>query len=73
MRALDTPAWAATHAVLRRAESLYWSAKEQTLDVMLGARTLRDYLGVEWLSRHPRVLPALQELEIQIQDIARQA
>ena len=73
MRAIDAPAWGATHAALRRAETLYWAAKRATLATTLGALAPRDYLGLEWLSRHPRVLPALQDLEIRLQDVARQA
>lgn len=73
MRAVDTPWWAATHAALRRAETLYWAAKQSSLDEALGARSPRDYLGSEWLSRHPRILPAVQDLESHLRDFARQA
>ena len=73
MRALDTPAWSATHAALGRAEILYWSAKHASLPATLGEQSVRQYLGLEWLSRHPRVLPALQELELSLDDIADQA
>jgi hypothetical protein len=73
MRAIDTPAWRETHAALGHAESLYWSAKQAALAQTLGTRTIREYLGLAWLSRHPRVLPALQELELSLEDIADQA
>ena len=73
MRALDTPAWSATHAALGRAETLYWSAKHASLQATLGELSVRQYLGLEWLSRHPRVLPALQELDLSLDDIADQA
>jgi len=73
MRALGTPWWSDTHAALRRAEELYWAAKHGRLEVAMGARSPRDYLGQDWLSRHPRILPALQDLESHLQDFARQA
>ncbi|MGA2707770.1 MAG: hypothetical protein ABSF86_05145 [Steroidobacteraceae bacterium] len=72
-RAIDTPEWRRTHAALRRAEVLYWAAKKSMLGDALGEQSPRAYLGVEWLARHPRVLPAIQDLESQMQDFARQA
>jgi len=72
-RAIDTPEWRRTHAILRRAEVLYWAAKKSTLGIALGEQSPRAYLGMEWLARHPRVLPAIQDLESQMQDFARQA
>lgn len=72
-RAVDTPEWGRTHATLQRAEVLYWAAKKSMLGHALGAQSPRAYLGVEWLARHPRVLPAIQDLESQMQDFARQA
>jgi len=33
---------------------------------------VRAYLGAEWLSRHPRVLPAIQDLEHHLRDFAHQ-
>ena len=75
MRAADTAAWRETHAALGQAEHLYWSAKQASLAQTLGSRSVREYLGLAWLSRHPRVLPALQELELELSldDIADQA
>ena len=72
-RAVDSPEWAPTHAILQRAEGLYWAAKRRSLRQALGAETPRVYLGLEWLARHPRVLPAIQDLELQMHDFARQA
>jgi hypothetical protein len=72
-RSLDSPEWRAAHAALDRAEILYWAAKRASLGEALGTSTLREYLGLEWLSRHPRVLPAIQDLEAQTEDLARQA
>jgi len=73
MRAIDTPEWSPTHAALGRAELLYWSARRATLVATLGSQSIREYLGLVWLSRHPRVLPVLQELELFLDDIADQA
>ena len=73
MRALGTPWWGDAHTALRRAEALYWAAKRGRLDETMGRSSPREYLGLEWLSRHPRILPALQHLETQLQDYARQA
>jgi hypothetical protein len=73
MHAIDTPLWGAAHEVLGRAERLYWASKRASLGQTLGADSLRNYLGIEWLSRHPRVLPALQELELSMDYVARQA
>ena len=73
MRAIDTPDWGATHAALRRAENLYWAAKTASLETTLGTVSLRDYLGIEWLSQHPRVLLALQDLEFSLDYMERQA
>ncbi len=72
-RAVDSPDWRATHAVLGRVEALYWAAKRAMLAETLGEAGLRDYLGPQWLTQHPRVLPAVQDLELQIQDFARPA
>jgi len=72
-RAIDSPDWRATHAVLQRVENLYWAAKRAMFDETLGDSGLRGYLGVQWLAKHSRVLPAVQDLELQIQDVARQA
>jgi hypothetical protein len=72
-RAIDSPDWRSTHAVLGRVEALYWAAKRAMLEETLGEDGLRGYLGTEWLAGHPRVLPAIQDLELQIQDFARQA
>ncbi|MFI4890960.1 MAG: hypothetical protein ACHQIL_10550 [Steroidobacterales bacterium] len=73
MRALDTPAWCAAHEALRRAENLYWAAKQDALAATLGSVALREYLGNAWLSRHPCVLPALQDLELSMDYVERQA
>ncbi|HMD72878.1 MAG TPA: hypothetical protein VKG05_03350 [Steroidobacteraceae bacterium] len=72
-RAINSPEWAPTHATLARAEGLYWAAKRRTLGQALGEESPRSYLGLAWLARHPRVLPAVQELELQMQDFKRQA
>jgi hypothetical protein len=72
-RAINSSEWAPTHAILGRAEGLYWAAKHRTLGQALGAESPRSYLGLAWLARHPRVLPAIQELELQMQDFKRQA
>jgi len=72
-RAVNSPEWAPTHAILGRAEGLYWAAKRRTLGLALGEHSPRTYLGTDWLARHPRVLPAVQELELQMQDFKRQA
>jgi hypothetical protein len=71
--ALDRSEWRMAHAALGRAENLYWAAKRASLAAALGTATLREYLGVEWLSRHPRVLPAIQDLEAHSEYFARQA
>ena len=73
MRAIDTPAWAATHEALRRTEYLYWASTRAALAATLGGASLRNYLGIEWLSRHPRVLPGLQDLELWVDEVQRQA
>jgi len=73
MRAIDTRLWGTAHAVLRRAESLYWASKHASLAGTLGGQSLREYLGVEWISRHPRLLPVLQDLELWLDDVKRQA
>jgi hypothetical protein len=73
MRAIDTPAWGAAHMALERVESLYWASKHASLAVTLGTQPLREFLGVEWISRHPRVLPNLQDLELWLDDIESQA
>jgi hypothetical protein len=73
MRAVDTPAWGAAHAALQRAESLYWASKHASVAATLGVQPLRDFLGVEWISRHPRVLPILLELELRLDDIESHA
>jgi len=72
-RALGSREWAPTHMTLGRAEGLYWAAKRRTLAQALGEQSPRAYLGLDWLARHPRVLPAVQELELQMQDFKRQA
>jgi hypothetical protein len=72
-RSLDAREWRATHAALGRAETLYWAAKRASLAAALGASGVREYLGFDWLSRHPRVLPAIQDLEALSTDLARQA
>ncbi len=72
-RSLDTPEWRAAHAALGRAETLYWAAKRASLAAALGTSSLREYLGLEWLSSHPRVLPAIHDLETQREDFAHQA
>lgn len=72
-RAINSPEWAPTHAILARAEGLYWAAKRRSLGQALGEESPRSYLGLAWLARHPRVLPAVQELELQMQDFKRQA
>jgi hypothetical protein len=72
-RAIDSPDWRATHAVLQRVETLYWAAKRAMFEETLGEDGVRGYLGLQWLANHPRVLPAIQDLELQIQDFARQA
>jgi len=73
MRAFTSHEWTATHAALDRAESLYWAAKRASLDDALGARDLRSYIGNDWLARHPRVLPVVQELEAHLRDFEAQA
>jgi hypothetical protein len=72
MRAIGSPDWSATHAALGRAESLYCAAKQSLLEAALAGRAVRVYLGNEWLSRHPRVLPAIQDLEHHLRDFAHQ-
>ncbi len=72
-RAVDSPEWSRAHGVLTRAESLYWAAKRGGLMPVLQGASVRDYLGAEWLAGHPRVLPAIQELELQLADCAREA
>lgn len=72
-RALGTSDWAPTHAALRRAESLYWAAKRAPLAVTLGAQSLRAFVGDDWMARHPRVLPAVQQIESQLRDFAHEA
>lgn len=73
IRAANAKEWRETHAALERAEALYWAAKRATLEYTLGALSVRTYLGVDWLARHPRALPAIQEIEAQRQDFAAQA
>jgi hypothetical protein len=67
-RAIGSPEWSATHGALARAESLYWAAKQSLLGPALAGRALREYLGLEWLARHPRTLPAIQEVEARMRD-----
>jgi hypothetical protein len=70
-RAVDSPEWSETHRVLTRAETLYWAAKRRTLPLALAGCSVQDYLGAQWLARHPRVLPAVQELELHLADVAQ--
>jgi hypothetical protein len=72
-RAVGSREWAATHAALERAEALYWAEKRAALDALLGGRTLREQIGSAWLARHPRALPAIQDVERHLRDFARQA
>jgi len=71
--ALGSPDWMLTHAVLGRAESLYWAEKRLLLEVTLGHQTVHEYLGVDWMRAHPRVLPAVQQIEQQLRGFAEQA
>ncbi len=72
-RAVDSSEWPSTHAALRRAETLYWAAKRSFLDECLGRRTLKEFVGSDWLARHPRAVPVIQEIERRLRDFARPA
>ncbi len=72
-RAVGSAEWPAAHGALTRAECLYWAAKDSLLGAALAGRAVREYLGREWLSRHPRTLAAIQEVEERVRDFARQA
>jgi hypothetical protein len=72
-RAVGSADWLVTHAVLGRAERLYWAGKTRGLDTTLGRGSVGEYLGLAWISAHPRVLPAVQQIEGQLRDVAEQA
>jgi len=53
-----------SEAVMHNSHGLLQAAKAQSLSKLLGERTVAQYLGESWLKRHPKVLPAVRELQI---------
>ena len=52
--------------ILHNSHDLLLAAKARSLESELGGRTVAQYLGEEWIDRHPNVIPAVRELQILI-------
>ena len=53
----------ASEEVMHSSHALLAAAKGGSLASVVGAGTVSDYLGKEWVNAHPRVWPHIQILE----------
>lgn len=57
------PGSAASEAVMHTSHSLLQAAKSGSIKDVVGAGTVVDFLGTQWVHAHPRVWPHIQVLE----------
>jgi hypothetical protein len=58
-----------SESVLHSSHSLLQATKTDSLGTVLGARTVAEYLGPEWLETHPLVWPYVNALEELVQNV----
>ncbi len=63
---LGTPSAAESEEVMYRSQELTQATVTGSIEILLGQRTVTNFLGTEWVQRHPSVLAAIAVVETEI-------
>ena len=63
---LGTPSATESEEVMYRSQALTQATVTGSIENLLGTRTVTNFLGTEWVKRHPNVLAAIAVVEAEI-------